>query len=139
MSPTKEPRERLSERIDALETGYEFLLAYAAQGRVTDKGAGAASRIREHLDAMQQALDGLGDAVRSVAATDPQDAGTIGAPFFEALDRDAVTARSAIRLVLSRPDIGSQLVDNLNASIHLRALLTDLFVLDEVLKQQPTT
>jgi len=26
------------------------------------------------------------------------------------------------------------LIDNVNASIHLRALLTDLFVLDEVLK-----
>ena len=28
----------------------------------------------------------------------------------------------------------SQLVDNLNASIHLRALLTDLFLIDEALK-----
>jgi hypothetical protein len=28
------------------------------------------------------------------------------------------------------------LVDNLNASIHLRALLTDLFLVDEVLKTQ---
>jgi hypothetical protein len=138
MSATTEPRELLDERIDALESGYEFLLAYAAQGRTSDKGAGAASRIREHLEAMQQALDGLVDAVRSVAATDPQGAGTIGAPFFAALDRDAATARSAIRLVLSRPDISSQLVDNLNASIHVRALLTDLFVIDEVLKQRPT-
>jgi hypothetical protein len=39
-----------------------------------------------------------------------------------------------VRLVLARADIGSQLVDNLNASIHLRALLTDLFVVDEALK-----
>ena len=37
-------------------------------------------------------------------------------------------------LVLARADISSQLIDNLNASIHLRALLTDLFVVDEVLK-----
>ena len=28
------------------------------------------------------------------------------------------------------------MVDNLNASIHLRALLTDLFLIDEVLKGQ---
>jgi hypothetical protein len=28
------------------------------------------------------------------------------------------------------------LVDNLNASIHLRALLTDLFLIDEILKLQ---
>jgi len=135
MSATNEPREELRKRIDAIESGYEFLLAYAAQGRATDKGGGTASRVREHLEAMQQALEGLGNVVRGVAASDPHDAATIGAPFFEALDRDAAAARSAIRLVLSRPDISSQLVDNLNASIHLRALLTDLFVVDEALKQ----
>jgi hypothetical protein len=47
-------------------------------------------------------------------------------------------ANGAVRLVLARPDISSQLVDNLNASIHLRALLTDLFVVDEALKPQKT-
>jgi hypothetical protein len=36
--------------------------------------------------------------------------------------------------VLAQPSISSQLIDNLNASIHLRALLTDLFLLDESLK-----
>lgn len=138
MSATNEPREQLTRRIDAIESGYEFLLAYAAQGRATDKGPGAASRVRDQLDAMQQALDGLGDVVRKAAASDPHGAAAIGAPFFEALDRDAAAARAVIRLVLSRPDIGSQLVDNLNASIHLRALLTDLFVIDEALKQRPS-
>ena len=46
-------------------------------------------------------------------------------------------ASAAVRLVLAQPSIGSQLVDNLNASIHLRALLTDLFLLDEALKINP--
>jgi hypothetical protein len=32
-----------------------------------------------------------------------------------------------------QPSISSQLIENLNASIHLRALLTDLFLLDEIL------
>jgi hypothetical protein len=36
--------------------------------------------------------------------------------------------------VLAQPAIGSQLIDNLNASIHVRALLTDLFLIDEALK-----
>jgi len=39
-----------------------------------------------------------------------------------------------VHLVLVQPSISSQLVDNLNASIHLRALLTDLFLIDEILK-----
>jgi len=37
-------------------------------------------------------------------------------------------------LALAQKSISSQLVDNLNASIHLRALLTDVFLIDEVLK-----
>jgi hypothetical protein len=32
-----------------------------------------------------------------------------------------------------QPVISSQLIDNLNASIHLRALLTDLFLIAEIL------
>ena len=43
-----------------------------------------------------------------------------------------------MQLVLAQPSISSQLVDNLNASIHLRALLTDLFLIDEVLKTHRT-
>jgi hypothetical protein len=38
--------------------------------------------------------------------------------------------------VLAQPAISSQLIDNLNASIHLRALLTDLFLIDEIFKLQ---
>jgi hypothetical protein len=41
-------------------------------------------------------------------------------------------AQGAIGLVLDCPVIGSLLVDNLNASIHLRALLTDLFLIDQL-------
>jgi hypothetical protein len=39
-----------------------------------------------------------------------------------------------VRLVLAKSAISSQLIDNVNASIHLRALLTDLFIIDESLK-----
>jgi hypothetical protein len=47
------------------------------------------------------------------------------------LKQDAAKARAAIRFVLAQPLIGSQIIDNLNASIHIRALLTDIFLLDE--------
>jgi len=42
---------------------------------------------------------------------------------------------AAVRLVLAQPSIGSQIVDNLNASSHVRAVLTDLFLLDDALKR----
>ena len=53
------------------------------------------------------------------------------------LIRDAADSLAAIELVLAQPSISSQLIDNLNASIHLRALLTDLFLLTEIVKPQP--
>jgi len=37
-------------------------------------------------------------------------------------------------MVLAQPSIHSQMIDNLNANIHVRALLTDLFLIDEILK-----
>jgi len=43
-----------------------------------------------------------------------------------------------MELVLAQPAIGSQLIDNLNASIHLRALLADLFLVTEILAAQQT-
>ena len=52
------------------------------------------------------------------------------------MDRDAQDSLAALELVLAQPAISSQLIDNLNASIHLRALLTDLFLIGEVFRVQ---
>ena len=52
----------------------------------------------------------------------------------DAMNVDAKKAQAGINLVLGKSAISSQLIDNLNASIHLRALLTDLFLIDEALK-----
>jgi hypothetical protein len=124
----------LKQRIEAIEAGYEFMLAYAAQGRQTDKGAAAGRNVREYLEKMVAALEDLSAAVDAAAEGVDPELPKIGAAFFSAVDTDARVALAAIRLVLAREDISSQLIDNLNASIHLRALLTDLFVVDEVLK-----
>jgi hypothetical protein len=124
----------LKQRIEAIESGYEFMLAYAAQGRETDKGAAAGRNVREYLDKMVAALENLSAVVDACANGIDPDLPKTGAAFFAAVDADARIALAALRLVLARADISSQLIDNLNASIHLRALLTDLFVVDEVLK-----
>ena len=120
----------LSERIDVIERGYEYLLAYAAQGRQHDQG----SEVRATLEGVYSALDGLKPLAHAVLSSGPASASYDVGPFLEALERDARTARSAIGLVLSRTAISSLLVDNLNASVHLRALLTDVFLLEQALK-----
>ena len=51
------------------------------------------------------------------------------------LEHDARGALAAIELVRAQASISSQVIDNLNASIHVRALLTDLFLLGELLKR----
>jgi hypothetical protein len=133
------PRAELEQRIEAVESGYEFMLAYAAQGRDTDKGAAAGRNVRDYLERMAAALDGVGGVIAACAASVDPKLPTAAAAFFAAVDADARVALGAVRLVLARPDISSQLVDNLNASIHLRALLTDLFVVDEALKPAKPT
>ena len=122
------------QRIEAIETGYEFMLAYAAQGRETDKGAAAGRNVREYLERMASALDGLYRVIDTCVTAVDAELPKTSAAFFAAVENDARVALASIRLVLARPDISSQLIDNLNASIHLRALLTDLFIVDEALK-----
>ena len=53
--------------------------------------------------------------------------------FLDVIERDADATLSAVRLVAGQPDVSSQLVDNLNANIHFRALLTNLFLVDELI------
>jgi hypothetical protein len=126
----------MAARCDAIEECYEFLLAYAAQGLTTDTGSQAGSEIREFLRKAVAAMTGLAATYTEVVTREAlQPAGPYHA-FLAVLDRDARDSQAAIELVLAQPAISSQLIDNLNASIHLRALLTDLFLIDEVCKLQ---
>jgi hypothetical protein len=114
----------LDAAIDVVEETYEFMLAYAAQGRRTEED-GSSSGIRAYLERADAALTVI--AAASVV-------GDSAEQFLGVVRQDVAKAGAALRFVLAQPSIGSQLVDNLNASIHLRALLTDLFLLDEALK-----
>ena len=105
-------------QIEAVESGYEFLLAYAAQGRESDQG----SEVRDTLMAMHDAAAGIDESMAT------------GGGFAEIVADDARKSLAAINLVLAQDPISSELVDNLNVSIHLRALLTDLFLLSETLQ-----
>ena len=128
-------RDELAQAIDTIESGYEFLLAYAAQGRHTDRDAPATQSPRERIEAMAGAMQALPVLARQLAESIEAIKLDPCAPFFDALERDAQVSVAAARLVLSRRDLSSQLIDNLNASIHLRALLTDIFLIDEIVKK----
>jgi hypothetical protein len=124
----------LADRCNVIEECYEFLLAYAAQGVGGEEGGGKSGQIRHFLERAAEALSDLKDAYEStVKGLEPA---TRYWAFKGVLAQDAYNSLTAINLVLAQPAISSQLIDNLNASIHLRALLTDLFLVDEILKLQ---
>ena len=124
----------LQARLDTIEEAYELCLAYAAQGVSGEQAARGDGQVREFLGRSAAALPDLADVfIRLVAERDDAEPATYQ-PFIDVLRRDAATAHAALRLVLAQPAITSQMVDNLNAMIHVRALLTDAFLVDEILR-----
>jgi hypothetical protein len=115
------------------------MLAFAAQGVPGDRGAKGGGQIREFMRRAIAALTGIAETCAAEAERDGVAGGESLTRFLGVLDRDAGDSRAALELVLAQPSLSSQLIDNLNASIHLRALLTDLFVIDELFKLQRNT
>ncbi|PYU27233.1 MAG: hypothetical protein DMG32_07980 [Acidobacteria bacterium] len=129
--------EDISARCDAIEKCYEFMLAYAGQGLSGDEGSSSSGQVRDYLERAADAVSGLAQAYQAAKQENLDHAERYSA-FLGVLERDARDSLAAIQLVLAQTTISSQLIDNLNASIHLRALLTDLFLIDEILKPQRT-
>lgn len=122
----------IEQRCDAIESCYEFMLGFAGKGLPNDEG----NQLRYHLQRAAEALSGLaGEFTKAVEAQELKPAEKYHA-FLAVLDRDARDSLAAVELVLAQPRISSQLIDNLNASNHLRAVLTDIFLIDEVLSQR---
>ena len=131
-----EIRPELERRVDAIEASYELMLAYAAQGARSDAESAHGAQLREFLHRFDTALTGLADLYRELLALEQPERHGAYAAFLEVLTQDARAAQAALQVVMAQPGISSQLVDNLNASIHVRALLTDVFLIDELLKQK---
>ena len=115
----------MNAHIEMVETTYEFLLAYAAQGR-EDDADGPLRKARDVLAELDHALGAIEGALDG------------SEPFHSVVADDIGKTRLALALVLKQPRISSELVDNLNASMHLRAVLTDLFLLSEAARIQST-
>jgi hypothetical protein len=128
-----------TERCETLEECYEFMLAYAGQGLPSDQGSESGGQIRHFLERAIRAMNGLGESCAQAVREQrlqPQEKYEL---FCSVLERDAQDSLAALEIVLAQPAISSQLIDNLNASIHLRALLTDLFLIGEILRERHHT
>ena len=118
--------------VNTIESSYEFCLAYAAQGKDIENQKGGSSEIRTEISALFDALTNVGQAakdhIKAIQATSEAFSAAT-----DLLIQDALKASVMVQLVLSSDNISSQLVDNLNASSHLRCVLTDLFLIDEAI------
>ena len=133
---SKTAQEELHDRCNAIEEGYEYMLAYAAQGVSGESGSQTGGQVRDYLTRTDTALTDLAAVFRRLVVEAKISQADTYEVFIQMLERDARDAQAAVQLALAQPAISSQLVDNLNASIHVRALLTDLFLIDEILKQR---
>ena len=135
----------IRECVETIESGYEFLLSYAAQGRPADAESGPGPHARPTLEAMAaamaqiaEALGGNGSNGSALPAAQSARGGSAKSPrgggFIQVVADDCRKAGAAVDFVLAQKAIGSEMVDNLNASIHLRAVLTDLFLYSEALE-----
>jgi hypothetical protein len=130
-------RQEISSRCNTIEECYEFLLAYAGQGLSGKELTASIGQLRDFLGGAAKALTGLGETFTAAIRNEKLEPADRFLAFCSVLDRDARDSLAAIELVLGQKTISSQLIDNLNASIHFRALLTDLFLIDEIFKPHP--
>ncbi len=117
----------IEEDIEAIESGYEFLLAFAAQGRPAQNETGPGPHARPIIEEISAAMKNI-----AAGFSESKD------EFEQVIANDCRNAGAAVRFILNQEKIGSEIVDNLNASIHLRAVLTDLFLYSEALKPLDT-
>jgi hypothetical protein len=127
------------ERCDAIEECYEFMLAYAAQGLPGDQGSRSGTQLRDLLSRAVHAASGLAEAYAGIVRELRLEPAERYHAFLTVLERDSENALAVVQLVLAQPKLSSQLIDNLNASMHLRSLLTDIFLIDELVKLQQTS
>ena len=118
--------EPLRGAIEKIEEAYEYMLAYAAQGRA-DEGAGPdGAQIREFLRQFEQAVADIVAQLESVP--NPDGCSTV---FLEELRQLSGLMASVLGTMLARDNISSEVVDNANGLISVRSYLTSLFFLDK--------
>lgn len=127
MTGTMTQAAEMRSAFDQIEEAYEFMLAYAAQGRRSEVAEGAGeSQIRLYLKRFEAALTVLEQAVEPGFNLNDD------AAFVCRVREDAAVVRSVIAMLLGQPSISSEMIDNTNGLIAVRALLTDIFFMDQV-------
>lgn len=130
-APQKIDSDAVAKAIDIIEGTYDLMLGYAAQGRQReeDDPVGVRKSLRDSIAAIDILMAATPDSLNAPAG----EAANAAAAMLEIMREDARKTSASFAFVLSQRSLSSQIIDNLNASIHVRALLTTLFLIDETL------
>ncbi len=121
----------IRENLEVVEEAYEFMLAYAAQGR-TDEAAGPdGAHIRIFVRRFADAALAMEPQITALINAEQTDATAFAGSF----KRDADTVLAVMQVLLSRDNISSEMIDNTNGMIAMRSYLTTLFFIDKVMIQ----
>ncbi len=116
----------IRKNIELVEEAYEFMLAYAAQGRA-DEGAGPdGAHNRTFLKQFSDATDRIIEDFDKLS--EPNGAMET---FIKSAESDAKTVKSVMAIMLQKINISSEMVDNANGLITVRSYLTALFFIDK--------
>ena len=116
----------IRKNIELVEEAYEFMLAYAAQGRA-DEGAGPdGAHIRTFLKQFSDATDRIIEDLDKLSEPNGE-----MKTFIKSAESDAKTVKSVMAIMLQKENISSEMVDNANGLITVRSYLTALFFIDK--------
>lgn len=131
MSPTESVDDQIAaeirESIDTIEEAYEFMLAYAAQGRQIESESEGASQIRGFLERFREALNMLSSHAAGLLET-----GKNNNAFSAHFTRDTEVMMDVLDMLTSKSNITSDMIDNTNGMIAVRSFLTNVFFIDQV-------
>ena len=124
--------ESLRAHIERIEEAYEFMLAYAAQGRADEGGGPDGAHIRTFLTQFDAGVAAIVGELDTVPGANREARG-----FLDALRADSAIMTSVLRTILAREQVTSEVVDNANGLISVRSYLTALFFMDKALLPGP--
>jgi hypothetical protein len=118
----------IRQQIETIEECYEYMLAYAAQGR-SDEGAGPdGAQIRTFLTQISGAIVAITQSIDGIVEQAPS-----AAAFVEGFKRESAVVDSVVNIMLASGNVSSEIVDNANGLISVRAYLTSLFFMDKAI------
>ena len=119
----------IRENIEIVEEAYEFMLAYAAQGRAEEGAGPDGAHIRTFLARFAEAAGAMRPQAGALMAGGKSDGGAL----LDSFQRDSDTVLSVLHLLLGRDNISSEMIDNTNGLIVMRSYLTTLFFIDKAI------